>query len=113
MVLQILRHLQRILAVTNDTQRKRFDALKKEPGVVGRDGGAEVTKRHGAHAKGKGNRCKRRRQVNSPAQSVIVLVGLGGKRMASAFPVKAAGVGDDAADGVAVTAKPFRQRVYD
>ena len=53
------------------------------------------------------------REVDGPAQAVVVLVGLVEEGELGVGPVEVAGVGDDAAYGGAVAAQPLGERVDD
>ena len=59
--------------------------------------------------------CKRGREglreIMAPAEAVIAFVGFVVEGEVAVFPVEGAGVDDDAADAVSVTAKPLGQRV--
>ena len=73
-VLQVFGDGEGVFAMAFHAQRQGFDALQEDPGVVGRDAGAEVAQRDGAHAQDVGERRERGGQVVAPAQAVVGLV---------------------------------------
>ena len=111
--MQVLGDGEGILAMPLHPEGQGFDALERLPGVVGREAGAEVAQRAGAHSQNIGERRKWRGQVVAPPETVIGAVGFVEKRMFAAGPVEFPGVDDDAADAGAVAAEPLGKRVDD
>ena len=100
-----------VLAMALHAQRQGLDALKELPGVIGCDAGAKVAKGAGAHAQDVSEGREGLREIMAPAEAVIAFVGFVVEGEVAVFPVEGAGVDDDAADAVSVTAKPLGQRV--
>ena len=111
--LQVFGGGQGVFAMAFHAQRQGFDALQGDPGIVGREAGAEVAQRAGAHAQDVGERRERGGQIVAPAQAVIGRVRLVKQRVLAGGPVEVPGVDHDAADARAVAAEPFGERVDD
>jgi hypothetical protein len=107
------RYREGVLAVAGHAEVEGLDALEEEPCVVRRQAGAQVAQRDGPEAQGEGDLAELGREVDGPAQAVVVLVGLGEERELGIGPVEAARVRDDAAYRGAVAAEPFREGVDD
>ena len=110
--LKVLGDREGVLAVTLHAEGKGLDALKKDPGIVRRNAGAEVSKRHGAHTQDEGEGSEFRGKVMAPTKSVIGAVRGVEDRVLSGGPIEATGVDHDAPDAGAVPAEPFGEGVH-
>ena len=100
-----------VLAVALHAEGQGLDALEELPGIIGCDAGAEVAEGAGAHAQDVSEGREGLGEIMAPAEAVVAFVGFVVEGEVAVFPVEGAGVDDDAADAVAVTAEPLGQRV--
>ena len=106
-LLEVLSHLQGVLAVTFHAQGKGLDALEEHPGVIRGDGGAEVAQGHGEHAELVRQGSESLREVVAPAKTAVGGVGGVVERVLAARPIEATLVNHDATDAGAVAANPL------
>ena len=90
MLSEALGHGQGVLGMPRHPDVQGLESLEEDPGVVGREAGADVAQRHGSVAKREGDLAQFGRKVDGPAQSVVVLVRLGKERELGIGPVEAA-----------------------
>ncbi len=109
-VAQKCQHRRRVCHVPLHAQRQRLDALQQLERVHRRQAGAEVAQAFGpgAHDEGGGA------ELLGKDNAVITRIRLGHRReFARSLPVETPAVDDRAADGDAVSADPFGDRVHD
>jgi len=102
-----------VFTVFLHSQRKSFDPLKEEPGIIWCDAGTKISEWNGAHAQDVGEGREHVREVVPPAESVVGGVRLVKEGVFSGGPIEASGVHHHAADTCAMSAKPFGHGMND
>ena len=107
---QEIQHRGRVRDMALHAQRQRLDPLQQMKRVRGREACAEIAQAFGAGAHDEGGRA----ELLGEIQAMIAAIWLGqGRELAGRIPIEMAAVDDRAANGDAVAANPFGQRIHD